>query len=384
MSRLEKAIEDFDLRSYVLETLTGVVEAGSSELRVSCFSPKGCNGDDEKRHLYVNTEKKQWLCFKCGYGSGTQPGTASLIRFMCDAEGVPPLIIRHRLVGLVRPAPNMVEGLSQLLQSLYLEKPATESIGVLAVALPIPAEFHTLDSGSCRNSGFEYLESRGFTDRREWDKYNVRYCVKSPADEKGLWGGRVIFPLHNLEGQIRSFAGRACFRDPTQVRWRFKSGTDISQLLWPLWVGGVPISADSIIMASRAVILVEGIFDAWAVNTLLAPRCPRPLALCTFGKKLTRWQLSLLRQLNVVEVILAWDNDARKEMAEAAKILSENGIRVELFPFEEKVVWVDGYDLADLMLDLCREGAKEILKNELAQAFPISDREKYIAWCYGA
>lgn len=329
MTRLSRAIEAFDLREYVEEQFTDLLPADhGNEIRLNCFAPKGCAGSDTKRKLYVNPEKKQWICFKCGYGTHSMPGTGSLVRFMCDVEGVPPLIIRHRLAGLVVPAAPE-EGFEELLHKLFLAPPPPPKPLVRVVELPRTFFPLTMDK---RSPYVAYLADRNFT-ASDAVKYDVRLCMHS---DKKLWGGRVVFPLYDNKGRLRSYAGRTIFNK--EPKWIYEARTDLDQLMWP--IGTYHLGKKW----KDCIALVEGIFDAFMFNQL-SDTWP---ALCTFGKKITQGQLKLLRKLRIAKVLLAWDYDARDEMLKARSVLEEWGFEVFLFPFIDPL-WQDR-DLGSLTL----------------------------------
>ena len=87
MRDLDETIRSFDLESYLAVHFEDIrkVTSSSDEQRICCF-----NCTDTKHHMYINTVKKRWICFKCGYGDTRQfPGTGWLPRFMSDIEGHP-------------------------------------------------------------------------------------------------------------------------------------------------------------------------------------------------------------------------------------------------------------------------------------------------------
>ena len=68
---------------------------------------------------------------------------------------------------------------------------------------------------------------------------------------------------------------------------------------------------------SRPVVVVEGFLDQWRIGWP---------SVCSFGKKLSSTQISLLFQLNPSKVILAWDSDAFWEQFQTERRITSLGI----------------------------------------------------------
>jgi hypothetical protein len=321
---LAEAVQQFDLEGYVRQTFDPIVESGSEELRVNCFAPRGCDGDDTKQHLWVNVRKKAWLCYKCGYGDHRQQaGTGWLVRFLADAERLPVGVVIHRLLKTVRPTP--AAELEKLLEDQF----APSSAQPINSPITFPASFKPC-------SQIPYLADRGF--REEWlEQYDVRHCLNRSL---GLWNQRVIFPIRDLPGKLVSAVGRVTVdRKP---RWQNWPGSDIQSLIWPLHSleSGrlIPFAGQG-----RAVLVVEGAFDVLGTKVAGMP------ALATLGKKLSTQQVALLQRLGIGEVILAWDFDARDKMRQAVDRLVGRFPKVSVFPFLG-ACWRD-HDLGDMMAD---------------------------------
>lgn len=370
LSRLQRALDNFDLRAYVEETFDDIIEAAEgSELRLNCFSPQGCARGDEKHKLYVNPDKKQWICFKCGYGTQDQPGTGSIVRFIADAEGIPPLLVRHRLMKASQPTPQ--EELEELIQGLFepapLVKPVARTVDLKA--------FHPLHGSKSKicSSFLKYLDSRGMTDN-DVERYDIRYTINK--DLGFQWVYRVIFPIFDKFGTTRSASGRLIHDKPNRPRWWHWPNTDIDQLLWPLttvWGG----TKKTCLVQAIDVILTEGIFDAFAVNKLL----PHKHAFCTFGHKLSPGQIRILKDLDVENVTLAWDRDSKKHMITAARNLEAAGINARVIRFLKESYW-QHHDLGDMVAEEHRKFQSVMargLQQELDAALPVDDPE-IISW----
>jgi len=381
MGRLQRAIERFDLEAYVEEHFEDIRHAANgTELRVNCFSPKGCNGDDYNHKLYINPGKKQWICFKCGYGKkDTQPGTGSLIRLMADVEGLHPVQVRHRLLETVDPTP--AEEFEDVLrmafedeEKIYLgnnKKPKQER------TITIPSCFYKLQRGCGRYARpyLQYLQYRGLS-IADAETYNMYFCgtTNVPKDMK-QWRNRIIFPIYDLDGKLRSAVGRALpsiyhSLRPARAKWVNWLDTDIGDLLWPLgyFAKGSWISAA--MYDTVPTVLSEGIFDAKA--TWLSGFPGR----CTFGKKISDGQIELLKQLEVKAVVLAWDKDAKDEIKAATAKLLDAFDHVSVFPFRDPC-WVK-YDLGDALTSSI---SPERIGEEIRQAVRV-DSPEFIGWLH--
>jgi len=364
--RLQRAISRFDLGAYVHQTFDPVIEASSgTELRINCFAPKGCGSSDTNQHLWINAEKKVWICYKCGYGSAhEQPGSTWLPQFIADAEGKSLPAVKKWLVSQVEPTP--VEGLGELLSGLLQnQSPVVEKQG--EIVLPeLFQRFSFTATGTWAQPFIKYAKKRGITDSQLL-AFDVRCCFSSAS----RWKGRLIFPIWDLDGKVRSATGRAVSdREP---RWTVWPKSDIQQMLWPLGAWGADGSWLSLRHVARGLhlTLVEGVLDALASHIgLNGP------ALATFGKKLSDQQLAVLQELAPSEITLAWDYDARSKMVQTVKRLQGRFDRVSVIPFVSPY-WKE-HDLGDLLM-MDRKEASDILKSEMTNRVQV-DSSEFLAW----
>jgi len=374
-SRLQRAIERFDLEAYIEEHFDNIrYAAHSSEMRLNCFSPKGCDGSDIEHKLYINHEKKQWICFKCGYGKrDVQPGTGSLIRLMADIEGLHPVQIRARLLEMVEPTP--AEEFEDVLRMAFAaedEPPPKEELRVIT----FPKGFYLLQQGTGRvvDRYYHYAVGRGL-DHNEIRSFNLHFCHMGSKDFRP-WSNRIVFPVHDLDGTLRSAVGR-CLPNARKgtPKWLNWPDTDIGDLLWPLGFhhkGDWTSARDVVASEEYPTILVEGVFDArGAQRARLLHPCR-----CTFGKKISDSQIELLLELGVTKVILAWDKDAKTEIKAATARLQESFDEVSVFPFRSGV-W-NHYDLGDA---LCKKYDLSLIEQELRNAIPV-DSDEFLAWLF--
>lgn len=372
---LQRAIEIFDLESYVEETFDfRRVVSNQEEIQINCFSPNGCAGSDYHRHLYVNVEKKRWCCHKCGYGDGReQPGTGNMVTFLADAEGEHKAVIINRLLNTVVPTPSA--DLEDVLAKAFADQDPQEKIEEKRV-ITFPKEIYPLrEVGSASTNYRKYILNRGFTltDLAALDtRYVIKYAFPLREGQKHSfeWKWRAVFPIYDLEGECRSAVGRSITKKQENA-WANWPNSDIRNVIWPLgrWDNGVWVP----LARCRVVVLVEGIMDAHAVNTLTGFQ-----ALCTFGKKLSTPQLDLLSDLGVEVVILAWDRDAKSQIRHAVKRLSGR-FEVYVFPFRAQG-WCD-FDFGDVLARTMddHERATGILLEELNDPLSIESPE-FCAW----
>jgi hypothetical protein len=371
---LRRAIDRFDLETYVEETFDHrKVVSNQEEFQVNCFSPNGCAGSDYHRHLYINVVKKRWVCFKCGYGDHReQPGTSNLVQFLADSEGEHKAVIINRLLNTVVPTPS--EDLSGALAKAFEEQgqePDKEQR-----IITFPREVYPLrEIGSSSINYRKYILNRGFTltDLAALDtRYVIKYVFPKEEGQKRSfeWKWRVVFPIYDLEGNCRSAVGRSITKKQENA-WANWPNSDIRDVIWPLghWDDGVWVPLER----CPVVVLVEGVMDAHAVNTLTGFQ-----ALCTFGKKLSTPQMDLLSDLGVETVVLAWDRDAKSQIRHAVKRLSGR-FEVFVFPFRAQG-WRD-FDFGDVLARTMddHENAARILTAELNDPLSVESPE-FCAW----
>jgi hypothetical protein len=369
---LRRAIELFDLETYVEETFDyRKVVSNHEEYQINCFSDE-CGGSDYHRHLYINVDKKRWVCFKCGYGDHReQPGTSSLVRFLADAEGEHKAVIINRLLNIVVPTPST--DLREVLAKAFEDQ--EEEVQEKRV-ISFPKQIYKLrDVGSASTSYRNYILNRGFTltDLAALDtRYVVKYAFPLKEGQKRSfeWKWRVVFPVYDLEGECRSAVGRSITKKQENA-WANWPDSDIRDVVWPLghWDGGkwVPLQH------CRCVVLTEGVMDAHAVNSLTDLR-----ALCTFGKKLSDPQMDLLTDVGAERIILAWDRDAKSQIRRAVKRLSKR-FEVFVFPFRAPG-WRD-FDFGDVLARTMddHKQAADIMADELYHPLSVESPE-FCSW----
>lgn len=339
---LRKAVLRVDIESYLEATFDRVIPSGQSELRVDCFAPNGCAGSDEKGHLWVNKDKRVWICYKCGYGDPSQQkGTSWLPRFMADAEGTHISKIIDRLLKTYEVVPE--EDLGEILERLF-DPDEDNDMQTQVPIMEMPRQFHEL----CGSRGYSaqkfiaYAEQRGFG-HDEQGLHNLLYCVTGvptlPEKYRSTFVNRLIWPVYDAEGNLRSAVARDILGSKSRPKWVNWPDTEPSNYFWPMgrFVPGQGWFPNSL---PKTVVLAEGIINAYAIERLSSF-----VARACFGKKISDAQIDILQRERVQRVILAWDFDAKDKIMQAARRLSTN-FEVEVFPYRHPA-WALNLDFDD-------------------------------------
>lgn len=132
----------------------------------------------------------------------------------------------------------------------------------------------------------KYLKGRGITQELV-DFFEIRYCFA------GKYGGRVIFPIRDVDGKIVMFQGRA-ISDNLQPKYLFSTGGNKKHVAYNAYR----------IPENQTVIVCEGIFD------VIAAHKAGYYAVATFGNSLTFFHQSKISTRRPNKIILAYDVDA--------------------------------------------------------------------------
>jgi len=131
-----------------------------------------------------------------------------------------------------------------------------------------------------------YLEGRGITQELV-DKFEIRYCIG------GRDGGRIIFPIRDINGKIVMYQGRAISDDLTP-KYLFSQNGNKKQVVYNLY--NVP--------ENQQIIICEGIFD------VIAAHKAGYHAVATFGNSLSFFHHTKISIRKPSKLILAYDVDA--------------------------------------------------------------------------
>ncbi len=119
-----------------------------------------------------------------------------------------------------------------------------------------------------------------------------------------FFAGRITFPIHDINGKIHGFMGRR--PDNRGTHW-IKQQKQDTEICTKGWLYGIDKAARYIKYYST-IIIVEGIFDYFAFYRLLQDTA-KPFVVSTLGTRLTDESISLLQQLNIKNIIVAYDWD---------------------------------------------------------------------------
>lgn len=350
-----KSFDSFDMLSFLETNFSPVVHATGPEFRVNCFAPQGCGNSDNKQHLYINTETNKWYCFKCGYGSSEEyPKSNWLPTFIGDALNIPlPEVFRLYFQEDLTTTP------CQSFKEALLKAFDPEEIVFEKKIISIPPYFRSLNSSSRLVPAFKkYANERGIKPYHVL-KYDIRFCFAGD----NFWKNRIIFPIYDREGVCRSIQGRLISESNFYSKWAIWKDSDIKYLLWPL--GKFTQGQWKKIKFHQSVVITEGILDALGLIRVGYQ------AVCTFGKKISKEQIELLKELGVEEIVLAWDYDAK---VQSKRYLNQlvNFFKVTLFPYRKKY-W-ETHDLGDTLV-LPKHEAGAMIIDELSQKIEISSYE---------
>ena len=150
-----------------------------------------------------------------------------------------------------------------------------------------------------------YIKSRRYK-LREFDKVlHTYFCGE------GKWWNRIIFPVI-MKGKVRGYLGRWIEdkeHPPVKRKYRNSSGTDFSLML---------ANYDNLVPKDM-VIVTEGILSGFRIGYNWT---------CTFGKKISSFQMKLLKKKDVKKVLLLFDANAKKEIVKLAARMYENKFEV--------------------------------------------------------
>lgn len=349
MSHLQDSIDALDLEEW-LQDYVDVIDAGGYELRI-----KECpECHESKWKVYVNTEKKLWHCKHCDWGRGSK----DVVHLLSAVSGRNKTDIRLELLKGNVPAPK--GDIIQMLEGKF--GMTDEYVGVVEVE-PIVLPGHSLapagDLGYVGRSVLSYATSRGLSyDRIEAYKLHYSQSLwmrKRNGDMSKITGPFLIFPVMH-KGLVVGFQGRRI----SEGCPKYVSVDNLKNFLWPM--GG---ELFKVFARGDTIYLVEGVFDALGALMMGYP------ALCTFGKSISDSQIQYLKSFNPGRVVLAWDEDAAKEIRNTAARLRPH------FPITEVALFKSELDAGDaLLLPKAQENIQQVFENTLDVRSP-----EYLRWC---
>ncbi len=237
-----------------------------------------------KKKLNVNLISEKWHCWVCGVGG-------------------------HKVLGLLKKL-KVEKRFFDLLFKITGNRPSKVLTDKNYEILSLPHEFQQLSSSSSNNpearNALSYLKKRGLT-TQDILKYNIGYC------EKGKYGGMIIIPSYDEEGNLNFFTGRSYY----DVNFKHLNPTVSKDI----------IGFDLFVNWNEPITIVEGAFDAIAVKRNSIP---------LFGKLiLDKLKIKILEK-GVKRINIALDRDAMKNAIAMAEYFNGRGISVYFVELPEK------------------------------------------------
>jgi DNA primase len=233
-----------------------------------------------KKKLQVNLDTQQWHCW------------------VCNSKG-------RSISSLLRKL-NVDKRDLDRLHKIYGDEPTYSPTDEYVIKLQLPKEFkqlHFKPSGSFNpvyNKAIHYLSQRGIKES-EIVKYNIGYC------EDGLYGGRIIIPSYDTNGELNYFIARSFYEDENM---KYKNP---------------PVNRDVIVFENQInwnepITLVEGAFDAFSVKRNVIP---------LLGKFLLSKLKNKIFEKGVKEITIMLDSDAIEDSTKHTDYFMKNGIKVK-------------------------------------------------------
>lgn len=164
----------------------------------------------------------------------------------------------------------------------------------------------------------EYLKNRGFN---SFDKFKVGTTVIERS-----FRDRVIFLIEE-EGEIKAYLGRGVNKE---VKPKYKNSTsDFAKLL---------LGVEEVTEDTKTIILVEGLLDKENVDRQLKLDDQDEIkCCCTFGAKISIWQILKMKMCGIEDIILFYENDVIEKIQNYAFVLKQEFEKVQIIlPPENK------------------------------------------------
>lgn len=273
-----KKISDEDLRS----CLNIEKETRTHEYICDCVF---CG---KEGHMYVNKNTQLFDCKKCG----ERGNIYKLLSFLGKT---------YLLEGATIQEDQELTSIRSIISEKHEEE----------VKLPdLPTVKMPIGWKVCKQS-IPYLINR-HVDGKTCARYNIGITNLSPR-----FKNYILIPIYD-NGEIKGYIGRYAAKKVPEDKLRYNNsiGTEFAQLLF----GYDEIVKDE----TETVILVEGVFDKISVDSHLGLWEDNKIkCVCTFGKKISEYQIEKLKRKNVAKVILLFDYDALSEIKKYGILLSE-------------------------------------------------------------
>ena len=262
-----------------------------------------CN--HHKKKLQINLETQKWHCW------------------VCDARGA-------RIHSLLKKLKVDYKTI-QIINDIYGDYEYTSNVEDYPEKLELPNEFKPLykkpkSINPIYNQAIHYLKQRGIG-VDEMLKYNIGYC------EDGLYGGRIIIPSYNEDGELNYFVARSFYED---VKMKYKNPP----------VSRNVVVFDNQINWEEPITLVEGVFDAFSVKRNAIPLLSKFLLNQLRDKILHR---------GVKEINILLDSDAIDDSSKHTEFFQKNGIKVKNIIPSDKDAGEMGFDKVNSLIKEAEE-----------------------------
>lgn len=270
MTSLHVATLTFDVGSFLRNRAGAEIYELTDEVNLDCIF---CHS---KQKMYVNKERKKWICHKCGergdlvdlVESVLQSTTLEAIKFIKDNR-------------------------SRTLLDLGF-KEAEEIVGPEITLPPLFKKLSFPETDENRKY-WRYLKKRGVLASTALD-YKLGYVAQ------GTYRRRIVIPVYWFD-KLVTWVARSLSNDVAKTKLTPKDNEQSSYLL----------NLDRL-RGREHVVLVEGPFDMLKIPDL---------AVASFGKRISRQQVALLTHAGAKRITVAYDSDALQETWRTAAMLSE-------------------------------------------------------------
>jgi DNA primase len=271
-----------------------------------------CN--HHKKKLQINLDTQRWHCW------------------VCDSKG-------RSIQSLLRKLNVELRDIA-VVKDVYGDEPEYDTKEEYVAKLQLPSEFKQLHFkpkgiNPSYNQALHYLNKRGIT-KADIVKYNIGYC------EDGVYGGRVIVPSYDENGDLNYFVARSFYEDE---KMKYKNP---------------PISRDVIVFDgmvnwNEPITLVEGVFDSFSVKRNVIP---------LLGKFLLSKLKNKILEKGVKDVTIMLDADAVEDSTKHTDWFMKNGIKVRNIIPTDKDAGEMGFQKVNELL----KDAKETSWDDLVMA----------------
>ena len=241
-----------------------------------------CKHQKMKFNIHVETEK--WQCW------------------VCSAKG-------RTIISLFRKLQVSQDVMTRLSSIIGKKILTTSSKNYDTLSLPVeyvPLHLAKTSSPEYRNA-IQYLTNRGIS-RNEILRNGIGYC------ESGRYGGMIIIPSYDSDGNLNFFTGRSYYKDARYKHNNPRVSKDI-------------IGFDIFVNWDEPITIVEGAFDAIAAGTNAIP---------LFGKLMLDELKSKILKNKVNRINIALDPDALSHSLKMAQYFMNIDKEVHIIDLGEK------------------------------------------------